>query len=297
MKVTVVGLGLIGGSLAIDLRAAGFATEVIGVDQNEEHRDQAGKRGLCDAIRNLDEALAGADLVILAIPVDAILNLLPDVLSKVGANTTVTDMGSTKAAICDSVIKHPKRAQYVASHPMAGTEHSGPLAAIRGLFQGRTTVICDAALSAARDLRRIDTMYDALGMRKVYMDSAEHDLHAAYISHLSHISSFVLANTVLNKEKDVTTIFDLAGGGFESTVRLAKSSPEMWKPIFSQNREHVLNALKAYIEHLEKFKQSLEENKPNVTYQMMTEANSIKRVLRTISHRINVSSIKPGSVK
>lgn len=282
MKVTVVGLGLIGGSLAIDLRAEGFATQIFGVDKNEEHRDQAKHRGLCDEICDLEEGLKNADLVILAVPVDAILSLLPEVLNKVGEGTTVTDMGSTKAAICAAVAKHPKRSQYVASHPMAGTEHSGPLAALRGLFRGRTTVVCDASQSSAQDLRRIDQMYDALGMRKVYMSSTEHDLHAAYISHLSHISSFVLANTVLDKEKDVTTIFDLAGGGFESTVRLAKSSPEMWKPIFAQNREHVLSALNAFIEHLEKFRSSLEANQPQATYQLMTQANSIKRVLNTI---------------
>lgn len=285
MKVSIIGLGLIGGSIAIDLRAEGFATEITGVDNNEEHVKQAKSRGLCDEILPLKSALKNADLVILAIPVDAVLKTLPLVLDQIGPNTTVTDMGSTKAAITSAIAKHKKRKQYVASHPMAGTEYSGPTAALRGLFLNRTTVICDAADSGARDLRRIDAMYDALGMRKVYMSSAEHDLHAAYISHLSHISSFVLANTVLDKERDVAAIFNLAGGGFESTVRLAKSSPEMWNPIFTQNREHVLKALDDYMVHLENFRSTLKKNKPEQTYKLMSGANSIKRVLQNLKSR------------
>lgn len=282
MKVIIVGLGLIGGSISIDLRSAGFATEIIGVDNNPEHVAQAKSRGLCDEILPLKQALKNADLVILAIPVDAVMKLLPQVLNQVGPKTTVTDMGSTKAALVKAIVKHKNRKQYVASHPMAGTEFSGPLAAVKGLFQNRTTVICDAEASNARDLRKIDGMYDALGMRKVYMSSAEHDLHAAYISHLSHISSFALANTVLDKERDVGTIFNLAGGGFESTVRLAKSSPEMWNPIFAQNREHILNALDLYMEHLSVFRDSLKKNKPEKTFKLMFNANSIKRVLQAI---------------
>lgn len=286
MNVAIVGLGLIGGSLAIDLRADGFAEKVIGVDANAEHVSQARSRGLCDEILPLESAVQDADLVILAIPVDAILNTLPKVLDMIGPRATVTDMGSTKEAICQAVKVHAKRKQYVASHPMAGTEYSGPLAALRGLFRGRTTVICEAELSDARDLRRIDEMYDVLGMNKVYMAPKEHDLHAAYVSHLSHISSFVLANTVLDKERDVRTIFNLAGGGFESTVRLAKSSPLMWAPIFQQNRENVLNALDAYMVHLEKFRDSLRKNEPKQTSDLMQNANAIKDVLQKIGHGI-----------
>lgn len=285
MKVTIVGLGLIGGSAAIDMRAEGFANFIAGVDQNEEHSQLARNRGFCDIIQPLEEALKSAELVILAVPVDVIKKMLPHVLDKIDPTATVTDMGSTKEMICNQIKNHPRRHQYVASHPMAGTEYSGPLAAIRGLFSGRTTVICEAELSGAPDLRRIDALYDALGMRKVYMTPKEHDLQTAYISHLSHISSFVLANTVLDKERNVRTIFDLAGGGFESTVRLAKSSPDMWKPIFEQNREHVLAAVNAYMIHLEKFRLSLEENQLDVAYGLMFEANSIKRVLQTLSQR------------
>lgn len=282
MKVTIVGLGLIGGSIAIDLRATGFATEIIGVDNNPQHVKQAKSRGLCDDILPLKKAVKNADLVILAIPVDAVLKTLPNVLDEIGPKATVTDTGSTKAEILKAVAKHKKRKQYVASHPMAGTEFSGPLAAVKGLFENRTTVICDAEKSSATSLRKIDALYDALGMRKVYMSSSEHDLHAAYISHLSHISSFALANAVLDKELDVGAIFNLAGGGFESTVRLAKSSPAMWNPIFAQNRKHVLSALDLYLQHLEDFRDTLKKNKPEKTFKLMNNANSIKRVLQTI---------------
>ena len=282
MNVTIVGLGLIGGSIAIDLRASGFAKKIIGVDNNAEHVKQANSRGLCDEILQLKKAVKNSDLVILAIPVDAVMKILPETLDLAGAKCTVTDMGSTKADIIKAVSKHKKRKQYVASHPMAGTEFSGPLAAVKGLFQNRTTVICEAEKSSAASLRKIDSLYDALGMRKVYMSPAEHDLHTAYISHLSHISSFALANTVLDKEKNNSTIFNLAGGGFESTVRLAKSSPEMWNPIFSQNREHILSALELYIKHLENFREGLKKQKPDKTFKLMKNANSITRVLQSI---------------
>lgn len=282
MKVTIVGLGLIGGSIAIDIRAKGFATEITGVDNSAEHIQQAKSRGLCDQILPLAKAVKNADLVILAIPVDAIIKTLPEVLKNLSSSGTVTDMGSTKAGIAKSVAKNKKRSQFVASHPMAGTEFSGPLAAVRGLFEGRTTVICDAENSNAASLRKVDAFYDALGMRKVYMSSSEHDLHTAYISHLSHISSFALANAVLDKERDVGTVFNLAGGGFESTVRLAKSSPAMWNPIFEQNREHILSALDLYLQHLGEFRDSLKKNKPDKTFKLMENANSIRRVLRSI---------------
>jgi prephenate dehydrogenase len=285
MKVTIIGLGLIGGSLAMDLRKSGFATNLIGVDDNEVHREQARHRGLVDSIKPLEAAVAGADLVVIATPVNAVIKLLPEILARIESGTTVTDMGSTKEEICRAVADHPKRAQYVASHPMAGTEHSGPLAAFRGLFTNRTAVICDAEMSGALHLRRIDEMYEILKMRKTYMTSAVHDLHAAYVSHLSHISSFVLANTVLDKERDVEAIFDLAGGGFESTVRLAKSSPAMWSPIFEQNTDNIAAALGAYIEGLQAFHKALVEERYAETREQMTKANEIRRVLQSIGSR------------
>ncbi len=283
MKVAIVGLGLIGGSMALDLREKNFATSIIGVEPNEDHQTKARNRGLVEAIEPLSEALKDTDLVLLAVPVDNIVGLLPQVLNQIGPHTTVTDMGSTKQQIVQSVRQHPRRAQYVASHPMAGTENSGPLAAVRQLFKDRTVVICDSDLSSAESLRQIDKMYDVLGMRKVYMSASEHDLHAAYISHLSHISSFVLANTVLGKQKNVHTIFDMAGGGFESTVRLAKSSPEMWGPIFNQNSEHVISALEDYIHHLQKFHASLVQKQPDQTKKLMSEANQIRAVLQSMT--------------
>jgi prephenate dehydrogenase len=285
MKVVIIGLGLIGGSLAMDLRKSGFATTLIGVDENETHRNQARHRGLVDSIKPLESALVGADLVVLATPVNVVLKLLPEILSRIESNTTVTDMGSTKEEICKAVSDHPKRPQFVASHPMAGTEHSGPLAAFRGLFTHRTAVICDAEFSGPVHLRRIDEMYEILKMRKTYMSSASHDLHAAYVSHLSHISSFVLANTVLDKERAVEAIFDLAGGGFESTVRLAKSSPAMWLPIFEQNSENVTAALGAFIEGLQSFHKALVEGKFDETKKEMEKANQIRRVLQNIGQK------------
>lgn len=285
MKTTIIGLGLIGGSLAMDLRKSGFATNLIGVDDNEVHREQARHRGLVDSIKPLEAAVVGVDLVVIATPVNAIIKLLPEILARIEPGTTVTDMGSTKEEICRTVADHPKRAQYVASHPMAGTEHSGPLAAFRGLFTNRTAVICDAEMSGALHLRRIDEMYEILKMRKTYMTSAVHDLHAAYVSHLSHISSFVLANTVLDKERDVEAIFDLAGGGFESTVRLAKSSPAMWSPIFEQNTDNIAAALGAYIEGLQAFHKALVEERYAETREQMKKANEIRRVLQSIGSR------------
>lgn len=285
MKVSIVGLGLIGGSLALDLRKSGFAHQILGVELNPAHQEQAKNRGLVDEITDITKALQQADLLVLTVPVDIILKMLPGLLDQVGPQTTITDMGSTKAAICASVKNHPKREQYVATHPMAGTEHSGPLAAVRDLFANRTAVICDAECSTAVHLRKIDEMYDALKMRKTYMNASAHDLHAAYVSHLSHISSFVLANTVLDKERDVKAIFDLAGGGFESTVRLAKSSPEMWLPIFQQNSEHIIAALQAYIDHLQVFHQSLVEKRPVDTRNQMKQANEIRRVLQNIGNK------------
>jgi prephenate dehydrogenase len=285
MKVTIIGLGLIGGSLGLDLRQKGFARELIGVEKSPTHAKQALDRSLVDRIEELPQAIVGADLVILAAPVGAMSKLLPAVLDLVSENTTVTDMGSTKELISRAVEGHPRRENFVASHPMAGTENSGPIAALHDLFKGKTAVICDPDKSGPRHLSTIRSMYETLGMRLVEMSSSEHDLKVAFVSHLSHISSFALANTVLDKEADVNTIFDLAGGGFESTVRLAKSSPEMWAPIFDQNRVNILGTLDAYIDHIYRFRKciaSLEFSDPagfQECLDLMGNANRIRRVL------------------
>ena len=285
MNVTIVGLGLIGGSLALDLRATNFATHIIGVEENPDHCQQAMSRKLVDEILPLGAALEGADCVIIAIPVGAIPETLARILDLISPGTTVTDMGSTKELISRAVAQHPNRKQYVAAHPMAGTEHSGPRAALAGLFAGRTAVICDQEQSGPTHLQRVQEIFTALRMRLVWMNSSEHDLHAAYVSHLSHISSFVLANTVLAKEKNAGTIFDLAGGGFESTVRLAKSSPAMWLPIFEHNRNNVMLALRSYIENLEIFEATLKTSDFDKTKNLMNDANQIGRVLETVSRR------------
>ncbi|MFN8371161.1 MAG: prephenate dehydrogenase [Bacteriovoracaceae bacterium] len=283
MNVVIVGLGLIGGSLAIDLRANGFAKKIIGVEQSEEHCTLARYRGLVDDILPLSSALKQADVVILAVPVNYIIKLLPTILDQVASHTTVLDMGSTKNEICNSVKDHPKRKQFVPTHPMAGTEFSGPTAAQRNLFFNRTAVICDPQNSDPEHLRVVDKIFELLQTRKTYMSSVEHDLHTAYISHLSHISSFVLANTVLDKEKNVGTIFDLAGGGFDSTVRLAKSSPDTWAPIFEQNHKYIIEALATYIKKLQHFQTTLEQHNFDETKELMKHANGIKRILKNIN--------------
>jgi prephenate dehydrogenase len=295
MRVAIVGIGLIGGSAARDLRETGFARELVGVEADPAHAREAVARGLVDGIEELDAAAARADLVLLAVPVSAIERLLPRVLDHAGPGATVIDMGSTKERICRAVDAHPRRAQFVPAHPMAGTEHSGPAAAVSGLFTGKAAVICDGRRSGPEHLARAQALFrDALGMRLVAMGSAEHDLHAAYVSHLSHISSFVLANTVLELERDVATIFDLASGGFESTVRLAKSSPGMWGPIFEHNRDHVLAALDSYIRQLDEFRRVLAARDFAGAARLMGEANQIRRVLADLSTRGTATCATPA---
>ncbi len=280
MKIAMVGLGLIGGSAALDLRRAGFATRLVGVEANDAHARQALDLGLVDAVAPLEQAAAEADLVVLAVPVTAIAELLPRVLDVAGG--TVTDMGSTKADIGRAVETHPQRHRYVAAHPMAGTEHSGPAAAHPGLFADKVAIVCDRERSGVEHLARVESMFRALGMRLTSMGAADHDLHVAYVSHLSHVSSFALATAVLAMEKDAGTIFDLASGGFASTVRLAKSSPAMWGPIFEQNADHVSAALAAYIAQLREFQHRLARRDFEGLESFMREANRIRPVLERI---------------
>ncbi len=279
MKVTIIGLGLIGGSMAIALRKAGLASELFGIDLNPENAKKAIELGLVDRILPEDEALSKADLIILAIPVNATCAFLPSVLDAVNKNATVIDTGSTKNLICKSVANHPKRNQLVASHPIAGTEYSGPEAAFFGLFQDKTNIICEQEKSSDASLAVAKKVFDALGMNTIYMDPVEHDKHVAYVSHLSHVSSFLLGQTVLDIEKDEKNIFDLAGSGFASTVRLAKSSPDMWAPIFEQNAEYLSQALAEYIMHLQRFQYHLMKREGKELHKIMTKANEIKRVL------------------
>lgn len=279
MRTAVIGLGLIGGSMAIDLRRAGAASALIGVDKSKTNCKRALERGLVDEIGDLEEAVAGADLVITAIPVNAIKSVVLQVLDHISDGAVVIDTGSTKSGICKAIAHHPRRSQFVAAHPLAGTENSGPDAAFSGLFAQKTNIICDKEKSAAHALQVAGEIFAALEMRTIFMDPVEHDKHVAYVSHLSHVSAFLLGQTVLDIEKDEKNIFHLAGSGFASTVRLAKSSPDMWAPIFEQNAEYLSQALLEYIMHLQKFHYHLMKRDVNELHRIMTSANHIREVL------------------
>lgn len=279
MKTAIVGLGLIGGSMALGLRRAGIATELVGVDANAANGIKAVELGLVDKILTEDKALSTADLIVLAIPVNALHAFLPAVLDIVKKGAVVIDGGSTKTSICKSVANHPKRNQFVAAHPIAGTENSGPTAAFDGLFKGKTNIICEANKSSVDALNTAMKVFDALEMKTIFMEADEHDRHVAYVSHLSHVSSFLLGQTVLDIERDEKNIFDLAGSGFASTVRLAKSSPDMWAPIFEQNVEYLSQALLEYIMHLQKFHYHLMKRDTKELHRIMSKANEIRRVL------------------
>ena len=280
MKVAIFGIGLIGGSTAIDLRAANFSSEIIGVGRTQKSNDLALRLGLVDKIATKAEAIAQADLIILTVPVNSLIEELKYVLDRIQPHQVVTDMGSTKGGIIDAVKSHPNRQQYVASHPIAGTENSGPTAAIPHLFKDKVCIICDKENSNSTSLKVVEEMYGILGMRLKYMEAHKHDVHAAYISHISHISSFVLAATVLEKEKDEEAILEMAGGGFESTVRLAKSSPEMWAPIFQQNKNSLLEVMDTYIEKMYHFRNLINKNKSEELLAFMKEANEIRKILK-----------------
>ncbi|GAB3690154.1 prephenate dehydrogenase [Spirosoma flavus] len=285
MKVSIVGIGLLGGSFALALREKYPKMHFIGVDTSPVNGQLALAKGIVDDVLPLAEAVPQSNLVVMATPVNVIINLLPMVLDYLSAGATVVDLGSTKESICDVADAHPKRAQFVAAHPMAGTENSGPGAAFRELLPGKNLIICDADKSNADSLLLAESLFRDAGMKLFYMTPKEHDLHLAYVSHLSHISAFALGLTVLEKEKDEQAIFDMASTGFSSTVRLAKSSPQMWAPIFDQNRTNVSNALAAYIEFLQQFKQVIDDQDVATSLDFMKRANIIRRVLDGIEKR------------
>lgn len=278
MNVTIIGLGLIGGSIAKDLKRTGFATEIVGVDSNPEHGKKAVELGIADHYEELEAAVKQTDLVVIAIPVDKIKIVLPKVLDLIPENTTVTDVGSTKREIVSLVEKHPRRGNYVPSHPMSGTENSGPVAAIENLFEEKICIICDQEKSRPQHVALIEKMYQSIGMSTAYMSSDEQDHNTAFVSHLPHVTAFALANAVLAKE-DRSIIFDLASGGFRSTVRLAKSSPEMWGPIFHQNRDYMVEAIGEYQKHLEAFKKSIQNEDAGEMMELIKHANGIRSVL------------------
>jgi prephenate dehydrogenase len=279
MRVAIVGIGLIGGSMALALKDKGLAEKIIGVDANPEHGAKALELHLVDELADVEAGVRAADLVILAIPVNALQTVVPRVLNLVDKQV-VMDVGSTKNGILDLIKDHPKRGRFVATHPMWGTEYSGPEAAVKGAFSGKATVICNKEESDGDALKLAEGIYQALGMHLVYMQGEDHDLHVAYVSHISHITSFALANTVLEKEKEEEAIFELASGGFESTVRLAKSNPAMWVPIFKENRENVLDVLNEHISQLRKFKACLEKENYEYLKELIEDANKIKRIIK-----------------
>ncbi|PQA53809.1 prephenate dehydrogenase [Siphonobacter curvatus] len=278
MTIAIVGIGLIGGSMALALKESGYAQTIIGVDKQVEHVVKALELKLVDKMALLDDAINQSDLIILAVPVDGLLSLLPYVLDRIDKQIVI-DVGSTKRPIVEAVKNHPNRRRFVATHPMAGTEYSGPEAAVQGLFTGKYNVICDAADSDSDAVATVKELYEAIGMKITELDSVSHDVHTAYISHISHICSFALALTTLEKEKEANRIFELASSGFASTVRLAKSSPETWIPIFRQNRENILDVLDEYINNLLKFKGLMLSDSYEKFQSYLKEANDIQRIL------------------
>lgn len=280
----VIGLGLIGGSMAIDLKRKGFAQTVLGVDADPVNAAAAEKIGLVDRVVSLEECIDQSDVIILAVPVNAALKLLPMVLDRFeqtdAKDKVVLDVCSTKEHLSRSVKYHSRRKMYVASHPMSGTEYSGPWAALPGLFDGRAGIICDSEESDRKAVKVVEELYSTLNMRIIYMNSTNHDVHTAYVSHVSHVISFALAQTVLEKEKDEKHIFDLASGGFASTARLAKSGADMWTPILLQNSDNVLRVMDTYMEKLNAFRKAISEGDEDAVRGLIEEANKIRRIIR-----------------
>ncbi len=281
MNIFVIGIGLIGGSMAKDIKHLQPEVVIYGIDTNPAHLEEAMALGLIDKKATYSD-LPKADMVIVSIPVDVLVEQLPKILDAVKDDAVVIDAGSTKSLICKTVEEHSKRRNFLACHPIAGTEYSGPSAAIEGLFQGKTNIICEVEKTAFKLQERALQFFQQLGMRIRYMNPDSHDRHIAYVSHLSHISSFMLGKTVIDKERNERDIFDMAGSGFESTVRLAKSSPAMWTPIFRQNKQNVVDTLEEYIQNLEEFKQMLIADEYEAIYTEINNTNKIKEILKGI---------------
>ncbi|WP_299128033.1 prephenate dehydrogenase [uncultured Winogradskyella sp.] len=279
--VFVIGVGLIGGSFALDIKKHNPEATIYGIDKNDAYLDEALSLGVIDKKAKIED-LEKADVVIVTVPVDATLDVLPKVLDEISDKAIVFDAGSTKVDICLKVKHHPKRRNFLAAHPIAGTEHSGPNAAIHGLYKNKTNIICEVEETAFKLQEKALKLFSDLGMRIRYMNPKAHDKHIAYVSHLSHISSFMLGKTVIDKEKNERDIFDMAGSGFESTVRLAKSSPAMWTPIFKQNKTNVIETLNEYINNLKHFKQLMENEDFEAVYNEMQKTNHIKDILNGI---------------
>lgn len=280
MKISIIGVGLIGGSIALKLKQKNAADFIYGIDNNIENLNEALSLNIINEKADLETGIKNSDLIIISVPVDSAGKILPNVLDLISDQQTVVDVGSTKSGIVNSVKNHPKRNRFVAFHPMWGTENNGPKSAVAESFSGKAGVICNRDESAEDALRVVENIVENLEMHPIYMNAEDHDVHTAYISHISHITSYALANTVLEKEKEEDTIFQLASSGFSSTVRLAKSHPEMWVPIFKQNKDNVLDVLNEHISQLRKFKSALEKDNFEYLEELITNANRIRGILK-----------------
>ena len=280
MKATVIGLGLIGGSFALSLKEKGLCDVVTGIEHSPSNAQKALELGLVERIVTIDEAIAESDLIVLATPVDTIPIMATKILNRISEKQIVMDMGSTKQELCEVTTMHPRRGRLVATHPMWGTENSGPEAAERNAFSGRTVVICEKEQTDSDALQLVEHIYQSLGMPIRYMSAEEQDTHCAYVSHISHITSFALALTVLEKEREEEHIFDLAAGGFESTVRLAKSLPQTWAPIFLGNKYNVLDVLREHIHQLQILRRMIERDDREGLIEAMKRANKIREILK-----------------
>ena len=279
--VGVIGLGLIGGSMALDLKRRGFAACTLGVEQDPVAAEAAKTIGLVDEVVSYEDCIARADIIVVAVPVGTAVKMVPDILNHFEqGDKIVIDVCSTKSQICHATQYHPRRGQFVSTHPMAGTEYSGPWAAQPGLFDGRACIFANTEDSHPKAVKTIEEMYGVLNMRPIYMNADQHDVHTAYVSHISHVTSFALALTVLDKEKDEKHIFDLASGGFSSTVRLAKSNADMWVPILSQNHDNVLHVMDTYIDKMRQFRDAIATYDETRIRELIAEANRIKKILR-----------------
>jgi prephenate dehydrogenase len=281
-KIYIIGVGLIGGSFALEIKKIFPDSNIIGIDNSKENLDQAINLGIIDAIGSIDD-ITNPFMILLAIPVKSIINILPNVLDKSTIDTIVIDFGSTKNSICKSVMNHKNRSNFVAAHPIAGTEFSGPNAAHYGLFDNKNIIICEHEKSNENIINTALEIFSKMKMIVSYMDSISHDKHIAYVSHLSHLSSFMLGKTVMDEEESEKNIFDMAGSGFESTVRLAKSSPKMWTDIFDDNKANVLKSLSDYINNLELIKDLIESNKFEELESQLKKTNYIKKILKGIN--------------
>ncbi|MBQ5874788.1 MAG: prephenate dehydrogenase [Alistipes sp.] len=280
MKATVIGLGLIGGSFALSLKEKGLCDVVTGIEHSPSNAQKALELGLVERIVTIDEAIAESDLIVLATPVDTIPIMATKILNRISEKQIVMDMGSTKQELCEITMLHPRRGRLVATHPMWGTENSGPEAAEHNAFRGRTVVICEKEQTDSDALQLVEHIYQSLGMPIRYMSAEEQDTHCAYVSHISHITSFALALTVLEKEREEEHIFDLAAGGFESTVRLAKSLPQTWAPIFLGNKYNVLDVLREHIHQLQILRRMIERDDREGLIEAMKRANKIREILK-----------------